>query len=128
VKIEDVSTAYIVVVESCYEKALEFIPERWGEKSEMVRDKGVFVPFSIGEFPIRNCLHWELQLTIVGPYGCVGKQLALMELRNVIARIVTEFDVKFAPGEDGTALLEKSTDTFTIALAPLMLVFNKREV
>jgi tryprostatin B 6-hydroxylase len=51
-----------------------------------------------------------------------------MELRNVIARIVTEFDVKFAPGEDGTALLEKSTDTFTIALAPLMLVFNKREV
>ncbi|KAN0108780.1 cytochrome P450 [Hyaloscypha variabilis] len=97
-------------LESCYEKALEFIPERWGEKSEMVRDKGVFVPFSIG------------------PYGCVGKQLALMELRNVIARIVTEFDVKFAPGEDGTALLEKSTDTFTIALAPLMLVFNKREV
>jgi hypothetical protein len=36
--------------------------------------------------------------------------------------------VKFAPGEDGTALLEKSTDTFTIALAPLMLVFTKREV
>jgi tryprostatin B 6-hydroxylase len=51
-----------------------------------------------------------------------------MELRNVIARIVTEFDVKFAPDEDGTALLEKSTDTFTIALAPLMLVFTKREV
>ncbi|KAE9378415.1 cytochrome P450 monooxygenase-like protein [Stipitochalara longipes BDJ] len=97
-------------LESCYENATEFIPERWGEKSEMVRDKGVFVPFSIG------------------PYGCVGKQLALMELRNVIARTVTEFDVKFAPGEDGTALLEKSTDTFTIALAPLMLSFTKREV
>jgi cytochrome P450 family 628 len=51
-----------------------------------------------------------------------------MELRNVIARIVTEFHVKFAPGEDGTALLEDSTDTFTMALAPLMLVFTKREV
>ncbi|KAH8797552.1 cytochrome P450 monooxygenase-like protein [Hyaloscypha sp. PMI_1271] len=97
-------------LESCYEKPSEFIPDRWGEKPEMVRDKGVFVPFS------------------VGPYSCVGKQLALMELRNVIARIVTEFDVKFAPDEDGTALLEKSTDTFTIALAPLMLVFTKREV
>jgi hypothetical protein len=67
-------------------------------------------------------------LTCLGPYGCVGKQLALMELRSVIARIVTEFDVSFAPGEDGTALLEESLDTFTIALAPLMLVFKKSEV
>jgi len=50
-----------------------------------------------------------------------------MELRNVIARIVTEFDVKFSPGEDGTALLKDTTDTFTLALAPLMLVFTKRE-
>ena len=53
---------------------------------------------------------------------------ALMELRSVIARVVTEFDVSFAPGEDGTALLEDSLDTFTIALAPLMLVFTKRKV
>jgi tryprostatin B 6-hydroxylase len=51
-----------------------------------------------------------------------------MEVRNVVARIVTEFDVKFAPGEDGTKLLEESLDTFTIALAPLQLVFTKREV
>jgi hypothetical protein len=51
-----------------------------------------------------------------------------MELRSVIARVVTEFDVSFAPGEDGTALLEDSLDTFTIALAPLMLVFTKRKV
>lgn len=65
---------------------------------------------------------------IIGPYGCVGKQLALMEIRLVIARIVTEFDVAFAPGEDGTALLEKSRETFTLLLAPLQLVFTKREV
>jgi len=97
-------------LESCYQKANEFIPERWGEKPDMVRDKSVFVPFS------------------TGPYGCVGKQLGLMEIRIVVARIVTEFDVKFAPGEDGTALLEKSHDTFTMALAPLQLVFTKREV
>jgi hypothetical protein len=63
-----------------------------------------------------------------GPYGCVGKQLGLMEIRIVVARIVSEFDVKFAPGEDGTALLEESHDTFTMALAPLELIFTKREV
>ena len=37
------------IVESCFEKATEFIPERWSEKPEMVRDKQVFVPFSVGE-------------------------------------------------------------------------------
>lgn len=37
------------IVESCFEKATEFIPERWSEKPEMVRDKQAFVPFSIGE-------------------------------------------------------------------------------
>lgn len=70
----------------------------------------------------------KFEMTFLGPYGCVGKQLALMEIRNVMARIVTEFDVKFAPGEDGTKLLEESHDTFTIALAPLELVFTRREV
>lgn len=44
-----VCVAYGEIVESCYEKPTEFIPERWGEKPEMVRDKSVFVPFSIGE-------------------------------------------------------------------------------
>ena len=70
----------------------------------------------------------ESDLKFLGPYGCVGKQLALMEIRNVMARIVTEFDVRFAPGEDGTKLLEESHDTFTIALAPLQLVFKRREI
>lgn len=37
------------IVESCFEKATEFIPERWSEKPEMVRDKQVFVPFSVGK-------------------------------------------------------------------------------
>jgi cytochrome P450 family 628 len=49
-----------------------------------------------------------------------------MELRSVTARIVSQFDVKFAPGEDGTDLLEKSRDIFTIALAPLKLIFTRR--
>jgi cytochrome P450 len=73
-------------------------------------------------------VNFEFELTFLGPYGCVGKQLALMEIRNVMARVVTEFDVAFAPGEDGTKLLEESRDTFTIALAPLELVFTRREI
>lgn len=63
---------------------------------------------------------------LLGPFGCVGKHLALMELRNVTARIVSDFDVEFAPGEDGTNVMEESRDVFTMALAPMMVVFTRR--
>lgn len=58
--------------------------------------------------------------------GCVGKHLALMELRTVISLLVTKFDVSFAPGEDGTRLLEDTKDCFTMALADLNLQFQTR--
>ncbi len=35
-------------VESCYEKAGEFIPERWTSKPELVKNKAAFAPFSLG--------------------------------------------------------------------------------
>jgi cytochrome P450 len=93
----------------------------------MVIDRSVFLPFSTGNiYLLQIHLHSD-NLTILGPYGCVGKQLALMELRAVTARIVSEFDVNFAPGEDGSDLLEKSRDIFTLALAPLKLIFTRRE-
>ena len=96
-------------MESCFKHAPEFIPERWGDKPKLIRNKSAFAPFG------------------GGPYSCVGKQLALMELRSVISRVVTQFDVHFAPGEDGTALLTKTRDVFTLDLAPLNLVFTERK-
>lgn len=63
---------------------------------------------------------------MAGAYSCIGKQLALMELRIVTARLVTEFDIAFAPGEAGKNLLENTKDVFTMEVAPLMLVFTKR--
>lgn len=51
-----------------------------------------------------------------------------MELRSVVAELVTHFEVEFAPGEDGTALLEDSKDFFTVSLADLRLVFTERDV
>jgi len=62
-----------------------------------------------------------------GPYGCIGKNLAYMEIRLLTAQLVMTFDVSFAPGEDGSRLLEKSTDHFTMGLADLDLVFTKRK-
>lgn len=49
-----------------------------------------------------------------------------MELRLTIASLVTKFDVSFAPGEDGRALMEESKDWFTWGCADLRLVFGRR--
>jgi tryprostatin B 6-hydroxylase len=62
----------------------------------------------------------------LGPYGCIGKPLALMQIRTIAAKIILNFDVQFADGEDGTKLLENSRDHFTLGLADLNLVFKKR--
>ena len=61
-----------------------------------------------------------------GKYRCVGKQLAMMNIKIIIARLVMRFDVVFAPGEDGKTLLECSKDYFTIGCADLMLEFRLR--
>lgn len=54
----------------------------------------------------------------------MGKQVALMELRMTTALLVTEFDIRFAPGENGQRLLNESKDFFTMSIADLDLVFT----
>ncbi|KAL4901993.1 hypothetical protein BDW74DRAFT_187010 [Aspergillus multicolor] len=87
----------------------EFIPERWlDEKDKLIKHEEAFFPFQLGR------------------YGCVGKQLALMEMRLVIARIALEFDIAFAPGETGEMFDREAKDTFTFTVGPLMLDFRER--
>ena len=86
----------------------EYIPERWTTRSELILDRSAFFPF------------------LTGKYGCIGKQLAYNEMRNVLSRMVLEFDVAFAKGEDGRRLLEETQDHFTMDLARLELVFTNR--
>lgn len=62
-----------------------------------------------------------------GPFGCIGKQLALMEIRAVISLLIVRFDVSLAPGEDGTDLLERTKDTFTLRIGDLNIVFLDKE-
>ena len=62
----------------------------------------------------------------VGAYGCVGKQLAYMELRSVLAKMLLNFDVAFAPGEDGSKLINETKDFFVLGLGDLEVVFTER--
>ena len=50
-----------------------------------------------------------------------------MEMRLVTAILISRFDVAFAPGETGKAIVEELHDTFTAAPGPLRLVFTERE-
>ncbi|CAI7614762.1 unnamed protein product [Penicillium pancosmium] len=89
----------------------EFILELWlasSKKDGLVKYEEAFFPFQLGQ------------------YGCIGKQLALMQLRAVIARIAYDFDMGFAEGEDGVAFDGESMDTFTFTLGGLRVVFKDR--
>ncbi|KAE8152770.1 cytochrome P450 monooxygenase [Aspergillus avenaceus] len=94
--------------ERSFERPNEFVPERWTTKPELIKNSSAFFPFSLG------------------PYSCVGKQLALMEIRCITAEILTRYDMSFAPGQTTSAYLDGIRDTFTTVAAPLQVVFQKR--
>ena len=50
-----------------------------------------------------------------------------MELRTVITLLVLNFNVRFAPGEDGRKLFTDTKDMFTLALGDLRLEFERLE-
>ncbi|PWY85897.1 cytochrome P450 [Aspergillus heteromorphus CBS 117.55] len=94
--------------ELSYQKPLEFIPERWYQQPELVRDKSAFAPFTIGA------------------YNCIGKPLALMNLRTTVARLVMSFDVQYAPGFVAESFDQRSRDMFVLYLGALEMIFRPR--
>ncbi|EHK23948.1 uncharacterized protein TRIVIDRAFT_147960 [Trichoderma virens Gv29-8] len=96
--------------ETVYSKADSFIPERWYQFPDMIKDKNAFAPFS------------------TGPYGCIGKRLALMDIRQMIARLVWVFDFSFAPGEDGASFERNAIDAFMMTFGELRLTLRPREI
>lgn len=91
-----------------YAQPTSFMPERWYSRPETIKHKDAFAPFS------------------TGPFGCIGKNLAYMEIRTITTQIIDLFDGSFAPGEDGSNLLMKSRDHFTMGLEALNLCFRRR--
>ena len=88
-----------------------FMPERWIDaKSVENHNVKAFNPFSYG------------------PTGCVGKQLALMEMRSVIASFSQLFQSKFAPDFNAGGWPEKNlVDTFTVCKKePIRVVLSMR--
>ncbi|KAG7094273.1 hypothetical protein E1B28_007877 [Marasmius oreades] len=87
-----------------------FWPDRWLDKNvEMNRE--AFIPFS------------------VGPMGCVGKSVAQLELRCVIATLVQRFDMDFdtADGWHEDEWEEKLEDCFVFKKGVMPVLLRRRE-
>ncbi|KAL4951186.1 cytochrome P450 [Aspergillus filifer] len=95
--------------ERCFHDPDSFIPERWTDKPELTIDSSIFVPFNHGT------------------HACVGKQLALMELRWVLTMVVTQYDLGFAPEHDTKTFLDGTVDGVTAVCAPLYVRLSRRE-
>lgn len=63
---------------------------------------------------------------MIGPYGCIGRPLALMQIRLVIADAISRFDIAFPPGQDGSDFIDNTKDRFTWGLADLNICFRAR--
>ncbi|KKK24515.1 hypothetical protein ARAM_002351 [Aspergillus rambellii] len=95
--------------EEIYPQAETFLPERWYRFPDMVKYKNAFAPFAIG------------------PYSCIGKPLALMNIRTTLARMIYEFDFGFAPSEDGTQFEKNAVEHVTFSMGELKLGFTPRK-
>ncbi|KAL8869639.1 MAG: hypothetical protein Q9174_004121 [Haloplaca sp. 1 TL-2023] len=97
-----------VIFASCFDHPHVFIPERWSTHPDLIKDKSAFAPFALGR------------------YSCIGKNLAYMEMRCVVALLARKHDVAFPEGETGEDVERDMVDQFTATLGGLRVVLRGR--
>ncbi|KAH8427327.1 uncharacterized protein LDX57_005041 [Aspergillus melleus] len=65
---------------------------------------------------------------MTGPYSCIGKPLALMNIRTTIARLIMTFDIQFPKGVDATPFVDHAEDHFSLGIERMPIVFTKRQL
>nr|QKG86308.1 NotG [Aspergillus sp. FM242] len=98
--------------ESAYAEPLSFIPERWYKHPDLIKHRSAHAPFMTG----------------TGPYSCIGKPLALMNIRTTIARLIMTFDIQFPKGVDATPFMEHAEDHFSLGIERMPIVFTRRQL
>ncbi|KZT08062.1 cytochrome P450 [Laetiporus sulphureus 93-53] len=88
----------------------KFWPERWlvTDDPNIITNKNAFIPFSIG------------------PSGCVGKPVAQIELRMILAFMLQAFDIRFAESYDKAQWTHDMQDFFIVLKGPLPVVLTPR--
>ncbi|KAH8691814.1 cytochrome P450 [Talaromyces proteolyticus] len=93
-----------------------FLPQRWSSQSHLLLKQEAFNPFLIGQ------------------HSCVGKQLAMMEMRILVAVLVLSFNFHFH--DDGLSQRSHKTkcrgldfqDYFTARVGPVEVLLENRAI
>ncbi|OKL60513.1 hypothetical protein UA08_04265 [Talaromyces atroroseus] len=107
-----------------FEESDAFIPERWYSRPEMVKQGKAYAPFNIGT------------------HSCVGKPLAMLNMRLTLAQLVHTYEFEFATTTTENTIIDEEErkeraqvrweesikDTFTLVPGQLHLRFKKRTV
>ncbi|KNZ80506.1 Cytochrome P450 67, partial [Termitomyces sp. J132] len=99
-----------------------FIPERW-----LTVDKQVALEPQL--FGNRHCVVHKTEAFIpfsFGPADCIGRRLAMQELRMVVFAILQRFNLKFASGHNPTSWEADICDYFVIRKPKLYVVLAER--
>ncbi|KAJ5899378.1 hypothetical protein N7495_004122 [Penicillium taxi] len=95
--------------EDSFEQANKFIPERWYKYPEMVRNKAAFAPFGTGH------------------HSCLGRALAMNDMRLITASLVQKYKFSIPSGETGDPVWKDLRDQFTSNPGRLRLLFQLRD-
>jgi cytochrome P450 len=112
--------------ERYFDRADEFIPERWREQPELVKDRRAYFPFSMGLCPGTPKVIIEL-IGNAGEYVCPGRPLGMMSLRMFLSRTCLSFDWELAPGQTLEGYLEGMMSMFATQLPPTYIKFTPRK-
>ncbi|KAL1952630.1 hypothetical protein VTO42DRAFT_4583 [Malbranchea cinnamomea] len=106
-----------------YREPESFVPERWIEGATCQTDTKIWVSTK-DDVDIARKAFCPFS---IGPRGCIGKSMALMEMRLTLARMFYLFDVEFADrtGEDANGHLAM-VDHFTSQKDGPNVIFRKR--
>ena len=92
------------VLERNFEKADDYIPERWLDKQTNSEGYYAYIPFS------------------AGPRNCLGQHLAMIEMKVIIAKFLRDFEPQLVPGKQlrkAYLLTQQPQDEFLFTAEPL---------
>jgi cytochrome P450 len=88
----------------------KFITEQWtNDRPDLLLDRVVYIRFGYGV------------------HSCVGKQLALNEIRLTISRVAKDFNVTFGASYDETKFVEEWRDYGILQIGKVYLKFTRRQ-
>jgi cytochrome P450 len=94
-----------------------FWPERWtAEGPSLTKARGE-------EFRLYKAAWMPFNY---GPGNCVGRALAMHEMRAVLAMLVRRFDMHLAPGFNPGEWEDELVDGYILGRGPLPVVMNSR--